>query len=112
MKKIKEFIRFQVGMLQGWLFSKKSLYSTTLCAKVFYGWQHFKYAKLYADRRNKIDNKCYYVLPFGEDTLIVVNRLEMTALKTKGVIKKELKHNDVLEMAYYRALTGGVRKEF
>ena len=109
---MKKFFTYQLAMLQGWWFSVRSLQTNFLCAKVFYGWQHYKYAKKYAERRNNIDRKAYYVLPFGDETLLVANRIELQALKDKGVVKKDLNHKDFLEQAYYRVVSNGVKKEF
>ena len=112
MKKIKEFFMNQRAMFDGWRFSIKAMTTHHLCAKIFYGWQHYKYAKKYAERRNNIDRKAYYVLPFGDETLLVANRIELQALKDKGVVKKDLNHKDFLEQAYYRVVSNGVKKEF
>ena len=99
-------------MFVGWRFSIKAMTTHHLCAKIFYGWQYFKYAKKYAERRNEMDGKAYYVLPYGAKSLLVCNRLEFKALQAQKIVRKELSHKDVLEMAYYRVVNRGVKKEF
>lgn len=75
----------------------------------FSGYFHWSLAKAYARRRFKADGKTYYVLPYGNETLIVANRIELNRMKSSGMIKKSLNIDTVLKAAYYRANKSNVK---
>ena len=91
-------LKRKVFRIAGWINSIGSTTTPELMVKVFYGYGHYKYAKKYADRRHEADGKTYYVLPYGTESLIVVNRLELQGMfRAKVDIAQKLKH------AYYIA---------
>ena len=100
------------GELSLWWLWVRNLFFVFLTTKskprVFEGYGHYWFAKKYADRRYKISQinkycggKRHYVLPSGDYSLIVLNSLEIQALKKKGIFKKSLDINKVLKTAYY-----------
>lgn len=77
--------------------------------RVFSGWLHFWIAKKYCDKRTKYSNvqkvlgggKRHHVLAWHKESLIVINRLELNFLKTKGIINKKVNIIWLIENAYY-----------
>jgi len=76
--------------------------------RIFSGWWHYKFACKYADKRayltskNKLfGNKRHYVLPYGKERLIVVNREKIKVLKEKQIFKKNLNIVDLIKHSYY-----------
>jgi len=109
MKKIKEFIIVESAMIWNWI---KNFYFVFISSqskiRVFEGYGHWWLAKKYADKRFNISKinkyaggKRQYVLPYGSVSLIVVNRLEITSLKARGIFNKSLNINSILKHAYY-----------
>jgi len=77
-------------------------------ARIFSGWQHYKLAIKYAEKRSKLSatnkllgGKRHYVLPFGNEKLIVVNRQEIIRLKNQKIFKKSLNIVDIIKHAYH-----------
>lgn len=77
--------------------------------RAFTGWLHYWIAKKYCDKRTKHSNvqkalgggKRHHVLPWGKETLVVLNRIEINALKARGDIKKSVNIIWLIEHAYY-----------
>ncbi len=81
--------------------------STNSKLRIFEGYGHFWFAKVYADRRyrmSRINKYCggkrHYVLPAGDYSLAVVSQYEIQVLKKKGYYKG-LDINKILKIAYY-----------
>jgi hypothetical protein len=76
---------------------------------VFYGYGHYWFAKKYADKRTKISNiqkhagggKKHHVLPWGQYSLAVINRLEINEFKSRGILKKGINILTLIEQSYY-----------
>jgi hypothetical protein len=103
MKKLKKSIKEIAHRMGGF---RKSIVALTLLqpqmrTRVFYGYGHYKYATKYANLRNRADGKRYYVIPIGDESLLVANRLEIQYFKDKGSVKKSLNCNDLYKYAYY-----------
>lgn len=106
MNKIKRARRWVVGeskMIWMWVANIFFVFGTTKSKlRVFEGYGHYWLAQKYADRRAVITNgQRHYVLPSGDYSLFVVNRLELRYLKNKGVISKRFDYVKALESAYY-----------
>ena len=76
--------------------------------RIFSGWGHYWLAKKYADKRtdtSKVNTLCggkrHFVYPYGQESLIVRNRLEFNACQNKGLIGKKVNYLDVLKYAFY-----------
>jgi hypothetical protein len=90
--------------IKGTVKSIGGLTTPRLNARVFWGYGHHWFAKKYAIRKHKAEHdKANYVLPFGAEAVIVVNRLELIEMKKRGMIKKSLNIKVILEQAYFRA---------
>jgi len=66
--------------------------------RVFMGYGHWWFAKKYADRRYRMScinktcgGKRHYVLPWSDYSLIVVDRLELIRMKSKGLLRNKMK---------------------
>lgn len=82
--------------------------SPTSKPRVFKGFGHWWLAKQYADRRSnltKINKLCggkrFFVLPYTQDSLIVVDRMEIITGKNRGIFNKSLNIEKLLKNAYY-----------
>jgi hypothetical protein len=76
--------------------------------RIFTGYGHYWFAKKYADRRTHISKinkvaggKRHYVIPTGDYSLAVLNRLEIQRLKAGGHIRSSVSIVRLLEDAYY-----------
>jgi len=76
--------------------------------QVFTGWAHFALAKRYADKRCKMSKinkvaggKRHFVISAGQESLIVVNRMEILSLKDRRIIDKKVNIDYLLKNAYY-----------
>lgn len=82
-------------MIWHWIKNLCFVYMTSKSRfRVFEGYGHWWFAKIYADRRTKISRinkycggKMHYVLPAGDYALAVVSSLEIQLLKKKGFYK-------------------------
>jgi hypothetical protein len=104
--KIKRAWRWLAGeaaMIWAWVKNLFFVYGTTKSRlRIFTGYGHYWFAKKYADRRTEIQGgKWHYVIPVGDYSLAVVNKLEMRYLKNKGILSKGLDYVKLLENAYY-----------
>jgi hypothetical protein len=77
-------------------------------ARVFRGLFYRELAVRYANKRSKISRvnkvcggKRHYVITYDNDSLIVLNKIEMNALKAKRVLHKSYNCLDVFKNAYY-----------
>jgi len=89
--------------LKGFYDSFVTLYiaAPSLRMRAFYGYGHWKFAIKYAHLRNEADGKRYYIIPLGDETLVVANRIEIQKAKDKGWVKKSINCNDLYQYAYY-----------
>lgn len=69
--------------------------------RIFQGWMHYWFAKKYAEKRKVICGKRHFVLPYGEYSLIVINRAEINAAKSRRLISKNFNVLTALTNAYY-----------
>jgi hypothetical protein len=105
---IKVFFANIVGFFKGWhqvnVSQRDVLYS-------FYGFNHFEFAKKYADKRHKRNGLKHWVVPAGRgaEQLVVFNTKEKKALQHSGLMNKKLTVNDMLKAAYY--FTGTPKKK-
>jgi len=77
-------------------------------ARIFSGWLYRWLSVRYADKRSNMSRvnklcggKRHYVIDYEKDALIVINKLEINRLKTKGMFRKSYNILDVFENAYY-----------
>lgn len=82
--------------------------SPTSKPRVFKGFGHWWLAIQYANRRSNLTKanklcggKRYFVLPYTQDSLIVVDRVEIIEGRNRGVLNKNLNIEKLLKMAYY-----------
>jgi hypothetical protein len=82
--------------------------SPTSKPRVFNGFGHWWLATKYADRRSnltKVNKLCggkrYFVLPYTQDSLIVVDRVEIITGKNRGIFNRSLNIEKLLKQAYY-----------
>jgi len=82
--------------------------TTKSTVRIFKGYGHWWFAKKYADKRadmSKVNKVCggkrHFVLPWGDYSLIVLNKTELNALKSKGIINKKINVNEIFKQAYY-----------
>jgi hypothetical protein len=82
--------------------------SPTSKPRIFKGFFHWWLAKTYADKRAKLTQvnklcggKRHYVLPYSNEGLLVINRLELINGKERGLLNKNLNINKILTNAYY-----------
>ena len=82
--------------------------SPTSKPRVFKGFGHWWLATKYADRRSKLtkvnklcSGKRYFVLPYTQDSLIVVDRVEIITGKNRGIFNRSLNIEKLLKQAYY-----------
>lgn len=71
---------------------------------MFYRWLSVRYADKRANisRVNKLcGGKRHYVIPYDKEALIVINKLEVNRLKSKGMFSKSYNVLDVFENAFY-----------
>ncbi len=99
----------EVAMWWLWIKNLFFVYATTKSQiRIFKGYMHYWFAQKYADKRTKISminkvcgGKRHYVLPAGDYSLVVLNRLELQALKGKGYYSKQMNIVEVHKNAYY-----------
>ena len=103
MKKIKNWLTINYSRIAGFMSGWWAVIAPDLRPRIFYGYSHYKWAKKYATRRHKADNKTYYVLPMGRESLIVVNSLELDFYQRTGAINRQIDIKQILESAYFRA---------
>ena len=60
-----------------------------------------KLAMKMADYKHYITNKRYYVIPFTDGGIMVVNNEDIKLKKKEGLIKKNSNHLDISEKALY-----------
>jgi hypothetical protein len=104
-----QWIAGQSLMIWHWVKNLAFVYLTTKSTvRIFEGYGHWWFAKKYADRRaemskvNKVaGSKRHYVLPIGDYSLIVLNRLEINSLKSRHILQKSLQIDTILKNAYY-----------
>lgn len=104
-----QWIAGECIMIWHWIKNLFFVYLTTKSQlRIFEGYGHWWFAKKYADRRTKIsriNKKCggktHYALPWGDYSLIVLNRLELRNLKNKRYCSKNINIVKILENAYY-----------
>ena len=112
MSKLKRAWRWVAGeaaLIGRWFNNLAFVFLTTKSKiKTFDGYGHYWFAQRYADRRtamtakNKVaGRKRHYVLPAGDYSLVVINRLEINWLKSRGIIGKNTNIVKLLEDAYY-----------
>ena len=110
--KIIRFNQFIIGefqMIKSWFANIYFVFFTTQSKpKIFTGYGHWWLAQKYADKRTKISQgnkvaggKRHYVLPSGDYSLIVINKVEINSAKSRGFIPKSLNINKILTNAYY-----------
>jgi hypothetical protein len=82
--------------------------SPTSKPRIFRGFGHWWLAVKYANKRyelTKVNKLCggkrHYVLPYGKDALVVLDRVELILGKDKGIFNKNMNISEVLKHAYY-----------
>jgi hypothetical protein len=103
-----QWIAGQATLIGHWIRNFAFVFLTTKSKfRIFEGYGHFWFAKIYADRRYKMSQlnkycggKRHYVLPAGDYSLAVVNQYEIQVLKKKGYYKG-LDISKILKIAYY-----------
>jgi hypothetical protein len=76
---------------------------------VFSGWLHFWFSRKYADKRTRLSNhqkilgggKRHHVIAWDKESLVVINRLELNDLKSRGIVPKTINIIWLIEHAYY-----------
>ncbi len=104
-----QWIKGQWQMIWLWFKNLCFVYLTSKSElRIFAGYGHWWFAKKYADKRAKMSKvnkvaggKRHFVLPWGDYSLIVLNKLEINTLKSKGIINKRLNVNEIFKQAYY-----------
>jgi hypothetical protein len=107
-RKVWQWVAGESIMIWHWFKNLAFVFLTTRNQmRVFEGYGHYWFAIKYANRRynmTKANKYCggkrHYVLPAGDYSLAVVNRLEIEALKKKGFYKG-LDILKILKYAYY-----------
>lgn len=111
-KRIRRIYVAIVSELEMWLMWIKNLYFAFFTSKsrprIFVGYNHFWFAKKYADRRTKMSSynevagrKRHFVLPADDYSLVVINRLELNDLKARGKVSNKMNIEYLLKNAYY-----------
>ena len=103
-----QWIAGQAIMIWHWIKNLCFVFLTTKSqVRIFEGYMHWWFSRIYADRRTKISRinkycggKMHYVLPAGDYALVVINSSEIQFLKKKGWYKG-WNIKDILEHAYY-----------
>jgi hypothetical protein len=106
-----QWVAGQSLLIWHWIKNFFFVYLTTKSkVRIFEGYGHYWFAKIYADRRyrmSRINKYCggkrHYVLPSGDYSLAVVNQYEIQNLKKRGYYKG-LDINKILKIAYYVTL--------
>lgn len=109
LKRAGRWIAGEASMIWMWIKNLCFVYLTTKSqVRTFTGYGHYWFAKVYADRRTKMSainkfggGKRHFVLPTGDYSLTVMNRLELRYFQRKGVIKSSVNLVKILENAYY-----------
>lgn len=109
LKRMWRAIAGEAKMIWLWIKNLCFVFLTTKSeSRVFVGYGHYWFAKKYADKRTKISmlnkvagGKRHYVIPVGNYELVVINRLELKYLQSKGVLSNRLNIVKLLENAYY-----------
>lgn len=109
LRQVRQWIAGQSLMIWHWFKNLCFVFLTTKSkVRIFQGYGHWWFAKKYADRRAKMSRvnkvcggKRHFVLPWGDYSLIVMNRLEINNLKSRGIINKNLDVNKIFKQAYY-----------
>ena len=102
-------LKSYVSMFLLWFKNLYFVYCTDKSeARVFTGWGYRDLAVKYADKRSEISRvnkvcggKRHFVLTYDNDSLIVLNRIEMINLKKKRFLKKDYNIVNTLENAFY-----------
>ena len=96
-------------MIWHWFKNLCFLFLTTKSEpKIFQGYCHWWFARKYADKRSKMSRvnkvcggKRHFVLPGSDYSLIVLNKIEMNSLRSRGIISKKVNINEIFKQAYY-----------
>lgn len=102
LKKGYYYVRYFLRNLYGFFRSYSIVYlSNKNRIYIFYGYGHWWLSKRYADKRHKMDNRRYYVLPFIHEDLLVVSANDRTELTRRGIMRKGITIEKLLKASYY-----------
>lgn len=99
-KDIKRFFNNIRGFLGGWWHVTASQKDVIFS---FYGFNHFNFAKRYADMRKERNGLKHWVLPAGSgaEQLVVFNTKEKKRLQQLNLMSRRVTVNQLLKDAYY-----------
>lgn len=79
----------------------------------FYGFNHFNFAKKYADKRYKRNGRKHWVIPAGKgsEQMVVFNTIEKDLLQAQGHMNRRVKAHHLSKSAYHTAGAGQTKKK-
>lgn len=110
LKNIVRFFNNIRGFLGGWwqlyVSQKDIIYS-------FYGFNHFAFAKKYADRRCRRNGLKHWVVPSGRgsEQLIVFNTREKDSMQARGFMSRRVKAYDLMKASYHTSVQQPKKKK-
>lgn len=105
-KKLKETYVDSIGFIRSlWILAFRDIRKLA----IFSGFKAYEIAQKYANKRtakwsNKWDQlgKQQFIMPFSDISIIVCSKLELKALKKKGLIKKQTTIRKVTKHSFYK----------
>jgi hypothetical protein len=78
----------------------------------FYGFNHFNFAKKYAEKRHKRNGLKHWVVPAGKgaESLVVFNTREKDSLQAQGLMSRRVKAYDLMKAAYHTSAQNNKKK--